>query len=101
MKLPMNSPIRRVSFEPSDNGGFISKTEREPPPRKKNGPYIDYDDRVSTNVHPTVNHAAAHLVQSFGGKKKGVRKPAAAPSSQWGGVANGMLGGGANPVKGY
>ncbi len=69
MKVPLKTPIRRVSFEPSDNGGFISKTEHEPPPQKKNGPYLDYEDRIKTNVHPDVQHAAAHLVQSFGGKK--------------------------------
>ena len=76
MKVPIKTPIRRVSFEPSDNGGFISKTEHEPPARSKNGPYIDYEDCTKTNVHPSVQHAAAHLIASFGGGKKAKRPPA-------------------------
>lgn len=69
MKTPNANPIRRITFEPSDNGGFISKTERAATPPGKKAPYLDYDDRTSTAVHPSVQHAAAHLVGAFPGKK--------------------------------
>jgi hypothetical protein len=75
-KKTSKMPIEKMTFEPADNGGFISRTHRPDPPRKSGDPYVE--NVPEKNVHPTVQHAAAHLVQSFpGGKKKSAAKPAA------------------------
>jgi hypothetical protein len=70
--------VRRIVVEPSDNGGFISRTERERTPGDvKAGVYEDRDEK---NVHPNVEHLAGHIRQAFGGgastksKKKAGKK---------------------------
>jgi hypothetical protein len=95
-------PVERMSWEPSDNGGFVSHTAMKGPARKPGGPYVERPD-PDTKTHGNVNDLVAHVkaMASLGQPAAG-KAPAGkgAPPSQWSGVANQMLGSGVGPAKG-
>lgn len=78
--------VRRMVIEPADNGGFLSRTERERTPGDKTVGY--YEDREEKNVHPSVEHLAAHIQQTFHGKGRGKAPAKKAPPPARGGVAS-------------
>lgn len=89
MKAP-NGKVRRMVVEPADNGGFLSRTEREAP-KSKSGYYENPDEK---NVHPNVEHLAAHIKKTFppkGGKPSGKKKSAPAPPTAASAIGDQML----------
>ncbi len=57
--------IRHMTITPAANG-FTTETHREP--TKGADGMTDWKNEMETNVHPTPEHMAQHVAQTFGAK---------------------------------
>lgn len=88
-------PVDRMSWEPSDNGGFVSHTTMRGPARKPGAGYQPGPE-PDTKTHGSVNELLAHVkaMASLGGKP-----PAKGTPPEWSGTANQMLASGVTGPK--
>ena len=68
-KVERKAEVRSMTFEHAKNG-LVSRTHLRSK-RSGQGGGPDYDYEEETNVHPTAEHAAAHLKKYMGGANDG------------------------------
>lgn len=86
VKASSATSVRRMVVEPSDNGGFISRTEHASN-RQPGEPYEE--PKETKNVHSSVTALNAHIRRTFP-PKPGTRV-AAKGQPQWAGLMNQMM----------